>query len=78
MGHSGETLPPHVGIPLGSLHGGASYFLLETHYDRPMEGARDNSGIRIFYTDSLRENDAAMMLLGSEVNFMHAIPPRQV
>lgn len=31
----GEMLPEHVGIPLGEEHGGASYFMLEIHYDNP-------------------------------------------
>ncbi len=35
------------------------------------------SGLRIYYTDHLRQHDASMLLLGSEVNFMHIIPPRQ-
>ena len=28
-------LPEHVGFPLGDEHGGATYFLLEVHYDNP-------------------------------------------
>lgn len=79
MGHSGETLPSHVGIPLGEAFGGATYFMLETHYDNPAlhHSVTDSSGVRIFYTDRVRRYDASMLLLGSEVNFLHAIPPAQ-
>ena len=57
VGSEGETLPDHVGIPLGEEHGGATYFMLETHYDNPArhQNVVDHSGLRIFYTDQLRE-----------------------
>ena len=35
MGSTGETLPNHVGMPIGEKFGGATYFMLETHYDNP-------------------------------------------
>lgn len=35
VGSEGETLPGHVGIPLGEEFGGGTYFMLETHYDNP-------------------------------------------
>ena len=34
-------------------------------------------GIRILYTDQLRQYDTGMLLVGSEVNFLHMIPPEQ-
>ncbi len=79
VGSGGQRLPEHVGIPLGEDHGGATYFMLETHYDNPSQhsGVKDSSGIRIYYTDEVREYDASMLLLGSEVNFLHVIPPGQ-
>lgn len=79
MGSEGEVLPEHVGIPLGEEYGGATYFMLETHYDNPNmnQDISDNSGLRIYYTDKVRQYDTAMLLLGSEVNFLHLIPPRQ-
>ncbi len=77
VGSQGETLPGHVGIPIGEDFNGADFFMLETHYDNPAMKADivDNSGIRVFYTDRVRTYDAAMMLLGSEVNFLQMIPP---
>ena len=79
VGSEGERLPDHTGMPLGEAFGGATYFMLETHYDNPAYHAPliDNSGIRIRYTEQLREYDTGMLLLGSEVNFLQFIPPRQ-
>jgi len=79
VGSDGEVLPDHVGMPLGEEHGGATYFMLETHYDNPAmhTPVMDNSGIRIRYTDQLREFDTSMLLVGSEVNFLQMIPPGQ-
>ncbi|ODM87166.1 hypothetical protein Ocin01_19516, partial [Orchesella cincta] len=62
VGSEGEMLPSHVGTPLGHEHGGATYFMVETHYENlGNEYATDSSGIRIFYTDELREYDGAVM-----------------
>ena len=79
VGSEGERLPDHTGMPLGEKFGGATYFMLETHYDNPAYHAPliDSSGLRIRYTDQLREYDTGMLLLGSEVNFLQFIPPRQ-
>ena len=45
-----------MGIPLGSSHGGATYFMLETHYDNQAKHKDivDDSGVRIYYTDEVR------------------------
>lgn len=42
------------------------YVALETHYDNYnfLSDAVDNSGFRIYYTDTLRENQAASLVLG--------------
>jgi len=32
---AGEMMPLHVGSPLGEIHGGATYFMFEVHYDNP-------------------------------------------
>lgn len=31
----GEVFPDHVGLPIGEEHGGATYFMMEMHYDNP-------------------------------------------
>ena len=79
VGSEGEMLPDHVGMPLGEEFGGATYFMLETHYDNPAmhKNIIDSSGLRIHYTDQIRQFDTAMLLVGSEVNFLHMIPPLQ-
>ena len=79
VGSEGETLPEHTGMPLGEEFGGATYFMLETHYDNPAFHAPliDSSGVRILYTEHTRQFDTGMMLIGSEVNFLQFIPPRQ-
>lgn len=37
----------------------------------------DNSGIRVYHTEYLRDNDAGVMAVGMAVSPMHIIPPRQ-
>ncbi|ROT68032.1 dopamine beta hydroxylase [Penaeus vannamei] len=60
IGGEGEVLPDNAGFPIGEEHGGATYFMMEIHYDNPdlKEGVVDASGIRIFHTENLREHDA--------------------
>merc|ERR1711962_1482719 len=79
VGSEGEVLPEHTGMPLGEEWGGATYFMLETHYDNPALHAPlvDSSGMRIRYTSKLRQYDTGMILMGSEVNFLQFVPPRQ-
>lgn len=79
VGSEGEVLPEHTGMPLGEEWGGATYFMLETHYDNPALHAPlvDSSGMRIRYTPKLRQYDTGMILMGSEVNFLQFVPPRQ-
>lgn len=80
VGSDGIFFPDHVGLPLGEEHGGANYFLLEVHYDNPTfdKDVVDNSGMRIYHTDQLREHDAGIMMLGHDVVPQHIIPPKQL
>ena len=50
IGSDGEILPDHVGMPIGEEYGGATYFMLETHYDNPSmdKDLIDTSGILDF------------------------------
>ncbi|XP_068239142.1 DBH-like monooxygenase protein 1 isoform X1 [Palaemon carinicauda] len=79
VGSEGEMYPDHVGVPLGAEHGGATYFMLEIHYDNPnlRKGVTDNSGVRIHYTHKLRQYDAGILTLGHIVSPTHIIPPGQ-
>ncbi|XP_064084123.1 DBH-like monooxygenase protein 1, partial [Macrobrachium nipponense] len=79
VGGEGTFTPEHVGFPLGEEHGGATYFMMELHYENPnlRKGIVDNSGLRIYYTEKLREHDAGIMILGLNVSPMQIIPPGQ-
>ncbi|KAK7085007.1 DBH-like monooxygenase protein 1 [Halocaridina rubra] len=79
VGSEGEMFPEHTGVPLGEEHGGASYFMLEIHYDNPnlRKGVVDSSGVRIFHTYDLRQYDAGILTLGHTVSPTHIIPPGQ-
>ncbi|KAK8380027.1 hypothetical protein O3P69_016584 [Scylla paramamosain] len=79
IGGQGEMYPEHAGFPIGEQHGGATYFMMETHYDNPnlRQGVVDSSGIKIFYTEKLRQHDAGILMIGHQVSFTHIIPPRQ-
>ena len=63
IGGYGEILPKHIGVPIGQANGGGSYFLLETHYDNPdlRNDLLDNSGMRFYLTDELREYNAGLL-----------------
>jgi len=39
--------------------------------------ARDNSGIRVHFTEELRQYDGGVMTVGTAVTPLHLIPPRQ-
>ncbi|CAG2069210.1 unnamed protein product, partial [Timema podura] len=69
--------PSHVGLPLAEDHR-STFFMLETHYDNPMfRSAVDSSGVRVFYSNKLREYDGGMLVSGITVTPLHVIPPRQ-
>lgn len=77
IGSQGEFLPENVGIPLGEK-GGVSYYMLEVHYDnQALHNVLDSSGIRVHYTSSLRQHDAALLVAGIGISALHVIPPKQ-
>jgi hypothetical protein len=66
----------NVGLPMGEGHGGATYFMFEVHYDNPEEREFvDNSGIRVYYTDEVRENDMGSLWVGSRFSVFQFLPP---
>lgn len=79
MGSEGDTFPEHVGFPMGEDLENPSYYILEMHYDNPRfdQDISDNSGLRIFYTDKLREFDLGTLAIFEYVSMLHAIPPQQ-
>ncbi|XP_045878939.1 dopamine beta-hydroxylase isoform X2 [Meles meles] len=70
--------PEEAGLAFGGA--GSSRFLrLEVHYHNPLEiqGRRDSSGIRLYYTATLRRFDAGIMELGLVYTPLMAIPPQE-
>lgn len=45
------------------------FLIMETHFDNPdaIKGNIDNSGVRIYYTDTMRDNEAASLLIGDQI-----------
>ncbi|XP_063000713.1 dopamine beta-hydroxylase [Elgaria multicarinata webbii] len=76
MGAQAFYYPEEAGLAFGGP--GSSRFLrLEVHYHNPLElkGRHDSSGIRLYYTASLRRYDAGIMELGLVYTPVMAIPP---
>ncbi|KAL9987415.1 hypothetical protein ACROYT_G001716 [Oculina patagonica] len=70
--------PPNVGYVIGSADSPNSY-MLEIHYDNPkeIEGRKDSSGLRFFYTPNLRKYDAGVLPVGESSLPYMVIPPKQ-
>ncbi|XP_078372321.1 DBH-like monooxygenase protein 1 homolog [Oculina patagonica] len=70
--------PPKAGYPIGTAESPSSY-LLELHFDNPdgIEGRKDSSGLRFYYTSNLREYDAGIFAVGEAVSSFMIIPPKQ-
>ncbi|KAB5543847.1 hypothetical protein PHYPO_G00084360 [Pangasianodon hypophthalmus] len=70
--------PSDAGLPLGG-EGSSRFLRLEVHYHNPLliSGRRDSSGIRLWFTPSLRRFDAGIMELGLVYTPVMAIPPHQ-
>ncbi|NXF96867.1 DOPO hydroxylase, partial [Eubucco bourcierii] len=76
MGAQAFYYPEEAGLAFGGS-GSSRYLRLEVHYHNPLvlEGRRDSSGIRLYYTASLRPYDAGIMELGLVYTPVMAIPP---
>ncbi|KAJ8339019.1 hypothetical protein SKAU_G00358050 [Synaphobranchus kaupii] len=78
MGAEAFYYPPDAGLPIGGPE--SSRFLrLEVHYHNPLliSDRQDSSGIRLYYTPTLRKYDAGIMELGLVYTPVMAIPPRE-
>ncbi|XP_070451030.1 dopamine beta-hydroxylase isoform X1 [Equus przewalskii] len=78
LGAKAFYYPEEAGLAFGGA--GSSRFLrLEVHYHNPLkiEGRRDSSGIRLYYTATLRRFDAGIMELGLVYTPVMAIPPQE-
>ncbi|XP_037653314.1 dopamine beta-hydroxylase [Choloepus didactylus] len=78
LGAKAFYYPEEAGLAFGGA-GSSRYLRLEVHYHNPLkiQGRRDSSGIRLFYTATLRPHDAAIMELGLVYTPVMAIPPRE-
>ncbi|XP_067643545.1 MOXD1 homolog 2 isoform X3 [Eurosta solidaginis] len=82
-GSEGFTYPDEAGYPIESHV--AKYYIMGTHYsDLQPDYAQlhspqmvDNSGLRIYFTNVLRPNDAGILSIGLDPNWRHIIPPGQ-
>ncbi|CAH3036714.1 unnamed protein product [Pocillopora meandrina] len=78
VGGTAFYYPPKAGYPVGTSNSTRTFFL-ELHYDNPdaIEGRKDSSGIRFYYTSHLREYDAGIMCVGERISKFAIIPPKQ-
>ncbi|CAI8042477.1 DBH-like monooxygenase protein 1 homolog [Geodia barretti] len=73
VGGEDFTYPDNVAYPFG----GEGYIMMELHFDNPkqIEGTRDSSGMRLWYTTTPREYDAGIFEVGYFIGVNHVIPP---
>lgn len=68
----GFSFPSEAGYALDSKQ--AKFYMMETHYNNPLNSAEsvkstnrqnaDNSGLKLYYTNSLRNHDAGVLSIG--------------
>uniref|UniRef100_A0A3B5L8J8 Monooxygenase, DBH-like 1, like n=1 Tax=Xiphophorus couchianus TaxID=32473 RepID=A0A3B5L8J8_9TELE len=79
VGGRAYELPENTGIPIGGTQSG-TYYRLEIHYNNPQkkEGIIDSSGLRLYYTDKLRQHDVGILTTGvfPVSHMMYDIPPK--
>lgn len=68
-----DVLPPEAGFILTKER---QFIVLETHYDNPSlaSGKVDSSGVRFFFTDTLREHEAGTLMLGDAIVSRRGMP----
>lgn len=78
LGATNFTYPKEAGGLLGGPEK-SPYLILEVHFNNPYRknGIIDQSGIRIYYTPALRDQEAGIMEVGLEYNPKNSIPPRR-
>nr|XP_054093791.1 dopamine beta-hydroxylase isoform X2 [Callithrix jacchus] len=78
LGAKAFYYPEEAGLAFGGP-GSSRYLRLEIHYHNPLvkEGQHDSSGIRLYYTPTLRRFDAGIMELGLVYTPVMAIPPQE-
>ncbi|XP_059354741.1 DBH-like monooxygenase protein 1 homolog [Carassius carassius] len=76
IGGEGFTYPPHAGMSIGTSIDPV-YVQMEIHFDNPSSkrGIVDSSGLRLYYSPSLRRYDAGVIETGVWVSLYHMLPP---
>lgn len=76
MGAKPLLYPKEVGQPIGGKDYN-SYLMLEVHYNNVKRRSDiiDSSGLRLYYTNQLREFDAGVIEVGLEYSEKNSIPP---
>ncbi|XP_060907402.1 DBH-like monooxygenase protein 2 homolog [Labrus mixtus] len=73
------ALPENVGLPIGGEESDV-FYRLEIHYNNPngVKGRTDSSGLKLYYTDQLRQYDGATLTTGvlQFQNMEYIIPPK--
>jgi len=68
VGYQGFCAPDSYGIRFGGAPGGAGFQsgTLQVHWNNPLEieGLQDESGFKLYFTETLRPNDGATMMVG--------------
>jgi len=77
VGGGDQYFPEEAGLPMGGdtdFH----YFFMEMHYDNPehRDDIIDSSGVRMWYTPTLREYDAGLLWMGHTVNPFRQFTPQ--
>ncbi|MEQ2309834.1 hypothetical protein AMECASPLE_002582, partial [Ameca splendens] len=79
VGGAAYELPENTGIPIGGV-GNDTFYRLEIHYNNPQkkEGIKDSSGLRLHYTDQLRQYDVGILTTGvfPVSKMQYGIPPK--
>ncbi|XP_033106239.1 DBH-like monooxygenase protein 1 homolog [Anneissia japonica] len=78
IGGNSFEFPEDVGVSLGGTDD-PTYFFIEMHYDNPTlsTGYHDNSGLRIYYTPTIRKYEADTLRTGHRVTPYMLIPPKE-
>ncbi|RWS27720.1 Dopamine beta-hydroxylase-like protein [Leptotrombidium deliense] len=78
LGAGPFSYPEVAGLPFGG-HNYSRYVMLEVHYNNPdlKAGVIDSSGVRLYYTSTLRKYDVGILEIGLEYTDKNSIPPKQ-
>ncbi|XP_029437157.1 DBH-like monooxygenase protein 2 [Rhinatrema bivittatum] len=76
IGGKGLQFPDNTGLSLGAP-GDAVYGKLEVHYNNPNGTFTDSSGVRLYYTNNLRQFDAGVLEVGAHVVDPYVFIPPQ-